>query len=53
MEQIHVLMESTDNVKPVQSCLTKLIKCHDEANDRHEDVINLVLPKDKSESQIV
>lgn len=40
-------------MKPVQSCLTKLIKCHDEANDRHEDVINLVLPKDKSESQIV
>lgn len=39
MEQ---MCESTDNVEAVQSSLTKIIKCHDEDNEMHEDVINLV-----------
>jgi len=40
MEQIRVLMESTDNENSVQSQLGKCIKCYGEANDTHESFLN-------------
>lgn len=51
MEQIGVLMESTDNVDSVQSQLGKCIKCYEEANDTHESFLSLNLPESEVQRQ--
>ena len=51
MKEVHDLMEFPDNVKCVQSQLVKFIKCHEEANDMHESILNLNLPEDEVEKQ--
>ena len=51
MEQMSVLMESTDDVNAVQYQLGQFIQCYEEANATHESFVNVNLPKSEVERQ--
>ena len=51
MEQMCVLMKSTDDVHAVQYQLGQFIQCYEEANETHESFLNLNLPESEVERQ--